>query len=134
MPTLLRGDHILVNKIGYGPDDIQRGDVIVFRYPMDESVEFVKRVVVPEHSYCLRCAREVAIEYKHSARLRRWMKVYMLIPIAILPVYPIAAADFAVSIPLMMVYMLGIGPALGIIRDPPTCVDCGALIPKKRAP
>lgn len=54
--TLLIGDHILVNKFIYGIpipfSDIklfsrapQRGDIIVFKYPKDESRDFIKRVV-----------------------------------------------------------------------------------------
>jgi hypothetical protein len=82
--------------------------------------------------YCIRCEREVEVEYRHPLRLRRLMKGYLLIPIALIPVYPFAAADWVVSLPLMMVYMMGIGPALSIIRDPATCTDCGALIPKDR--
>jgi signal peptidase I len=50
------GDHIIVNKFIYGPNhhplgrffpirDIERGDIIVFRYPKDPSVDYVKRVV-----------------------------------------------------------------------------------------
>ncbi|NOY83357.1 MAG: signal peptidase I [Nitrospirae bacterium] len=57
IPTLLIGDHILVNKFIYGVKlpftDIvvipitvpERGDVIVFRFPKDESKDFIKRVV-----------------------------------------------------------------------------------------
>jgi len=57
MPTLLIGDFILVNKFRYGIRlpvanikiiDIgkpQRGDVVVFRYPEDPSIPFIKRVV-----------------------------------------------------------------------------------------
>ena len=54
--TLLVGDHLLVDKLSYAPPDpwlgallpyqeIQRGDVIVFRYPLDLSEAYVKRVV-----------------------------------------------------------------------------------------
>lgn len=43
--TLLVGDHILVNKFIYWFRDVARGDVIVFRYPEDESRDFIKRVV-----------------------------------------------------------------------------------------
>lgn len=63
IPTLFIGDHIFVSKFAYGfkvpftdylldapiyfgeqklPD---RGDIIVFRYPRDESMNFIKRVV-----------------------------------------------------------------------------------------
>ncbi len=57
MPTLLVGDFILVNKFVYGirlpvlDDKIfevsqpERGDVVVFRYPNDPSIPFIKRVV-----------------------------------------------------------------------------------------
>jgi signal peptidase I len=57
MDTLLVGDYILVNKFLYGPEipftdwhlpgmrDPRRGDVIVFRYPRDESRDFIKRVI-----------------------------------------------------------------------------------------
>src|SRR5919206_2933338 len=50
------GDHIIVNKFIYGPvprpwlkafplRDIKRGDIIVFRYPLQPDTDFVKRVV-----------------------------------------------------------------------------------------
>jgi signal peptidase I len=57
MPTLLVGDFILVNKYAYGIrlpvlntkiidiGEPQRGDVVVFRYPKDPSVDYIKRVV-----------------------------------------------------------------------------------------
>lgn len=56
-PTLLVGDHILVNKFIYGVripftdarwprfESPSRGDVIVFVYPVDRSKDFIKRVV-----------------------------------------------------------------------------------------
>lgn len=53
--TLLIGDYLLVNKVPFGQAgdwghimpyrDIQRGDIIVFHYPADPSVHFVKRVI-----------------------------------------------------------------------------------------
>ena len=57
MPTLLVGDFILVNKFAYGLRwpvlntkflDLgapERGDVVVFRFPQDESIDYIKRVV-----------------------------------------------------------------------------------------
>ncbi|HOK07299.1 MAG TPA: signal peptidase I [Syntrophales bacterium] len=56
-PTLLIGDHILVNKFIYGVKipyfrntiipfrDPQRGDIVVFIYPEDRSKDFIKRVI-----------------------------------------------------------------------------------------
>ncbi len=57
IPTLLVGDFILVNKYTYGVrlpvinqkvvemGSPQRGDVVVFRYPPDPSLDYIKRVV-----------------------------------------------------------------------------------------
>jgi len=53
--TLLVGDYLLVNKLCYGGNGlgdhlmpyqkIQRGDIIVFHYPVDPQQHFVKRVI-----------------------------------------------------------------------------------------
>ncbi len=57
MPTLLAGDYILVNKFTYGlrvpilnntfleMNQPKRGDVIVFHYPPDPKIDYIKRVV-----------------------------------------------------------------------------------------
>ncbi|WP_295543692.1 signal peptidase I [uncultured Thiohalocapsa sp.] len=57
MPTLLVGDFILVNKFAYGLrwpvlntkfldlGEPERGDVVVFRFPQNESIDYIKRVV-----------------------------------------------------------------------------------------
>lgn len=45
IPTLLVGDHLLVNKFIYRFTDPERGDVIVFKYPDDPSRNFIKRIV-----------------------------------------------------------------------------------------
>ncbi len=48
IPTLLIGDHILVNKLIYKTSEPKRGDIIVYPYPEDPSREFVKRLVAVE--------------------------------------------------------------------------------------
>jgi signal peptidase I len=57
IPTLLVGDFIVVNKFSYGvrlpvlnkkildTGSPERGDVVVFRYPVDPGVNFIKRLV-----------------------------------------------------------------------------------------
>jgi signal peptidase I len=62
IPTLLIGDFILVNKFSYGfkvpfsdwfsdpiyltgPSTPERGDVVVFKYPRDTNLNYIKRVV-----------------------------------------------------------------------------------------
>jgi signal peptidase I len=44
-PELKDGDRILVNKFLYYFGDIERGDVVVFWYPEDPTLSFIKRVV-----------------------------------------------------------------------------------------
>ncbi len=56
-PTLLIGDHLLVNKFIYGIEipftdkkvlkfkKPERGDIIVFKYPVNPKIDFIKRVI-----------------------------------------------------------------------------------------
>jgi signal peptidase I len=44
-PLLSDREAILVNKIVYHLDPIQRGDVVVFDYPLDGTQSFIKRIV-----------------------------------------------------------------------------------------
>jgi signal peptidase I len=56
-PTLIVGDHLLVNKFTYGIripaidrfliqfDTPKRGDILVFKWPKDETKDFIKRVI-----------------------------------------------------------------------------------------
>jgi len=43
--TLIESDKILVNKIGYRFNSPERGDVVVFKYPLDPKKDFVKRLI-----------------------------------------------------------------------------------------
>jgi len=47
-PTLYPRDRIIVNKLIYKFRPVERGDVIVFKYPLDTQRDFVKRVVALE--------------------------------------------------------------------------------------
>lgn len=44
-PVLIEGDRIFVDKISYRFREPRRGDVVVFRYPLDRKKDFVKRLV-----------------------------------------------------------------------------------------
>jgi signal peptidase I len=44
-PTLLTGNHILVNRLVYITSKPKRGDVIVFKYPNDPKVAYIKRLI-----------------------------------------------------------------------------------------
>lgn len=60
IPTLLIGDHILVNKFLYGTTipftdkkvliirNPAKGDIVVFRYPQNPEKDFIKRVIATE--------------------------------------------------------------------------------------
>jgi len=54
--TLMTGDHVIVDKLAYAPhgsamskllpyEDVRRGDIVVFRYPVDIRQNYVKRVI-----------------------------------------------------------------------------------------
>lgn len=45
LPTLLEGDRVLVCKFEYYLRPPKRGDVFVFKYPEDPSVDYVKRLI-----------------------------------------------------------------------------------------
>jgi signal peptidase I len=57
MPTLLIGDFLLVNKFTYGIrlpvinkkiieiNEPKRGDIVVFRFPKDPTVDYIKRII-----------------------------------------------------------------------------------------
>jgi signal peptidase I len=70
IPTLLVGDYILVNKFAYGIrlpftgrelipiGEPTRGDVVVFRFPDNPSLDFIKRVVgIPGDTVAIREGR-----------------------------------------------------------------------------
>ncbi len=76
MPTLRKGDHIFVNKFAYGIQipftstvvgqalgDIEHGDVVVFRYPLDPSEDFIKRVIGLPGDEVRVAGREVAVRH-----------------------------------------------------------------------
>jgi len=44
-PTLVPGEILLVNKLEYKFGEIERGDIVTFHYPLDPSLDYVKRVI-----------------------------------------------------------------------------------------
>jgi signal peptidase I len=45
MPTLLTGDHIICDLSYYRLNNPARGDIVIFKWPMDESKDYVKRII-----------------------------------------------------------------------------------------
>ncbi len=64
LPTLRIGDYVLVCKFWYWLRPIARGDILVFKYPRDESRDFIKRVIgLPGDTLAIR-GRQVFINGK----------------------------------------------------------------------
>ena len=45
LPVLEDQDRVIINKLAFHVGDIHRGDVVVFRYPRDQTKSYIKRVV-----------------------------------------------------------------------------------------
>ena len=45
LPQLQDQDRLFINKFAYEVGEIHRGDVVVFRYPRDETKSYIKRVI-----------------------------------------------------------------------------------------
>ncbi|MEI5639022.1 MULTISPECIES: signal peptidase I [unclassified Pseudoalteromonas] len=79
MPTLLDGDFILVEKYAYGIKDPvwrtklvetgtpERGDIAVFKFPLDERVDFIKRIVGLPGDHIVYRNRQLYIKPKCTA-------------------------------------------------------------------
>ena len=90
--NLLVGDHLLVDKVAYAEPgvlgkgllpyrDVRRGDIIVFRYPLDPRVTYVKRVIgIPgdrihmENQQVIRNGRRLIEPY--TQHIARWTDPY----------------------------------------------------------
>ncbi|MBD3282419.1 MAG: signal peptidase I [Candidatus Portnoybacteria bacterium] len=44
-PTFLDGDYLIIDEISYRFTEPERGDVIIFKYPLDTSQFFIKRII-----------------------------------------------------------------------------------------
>lgn len=44
-PSFSDGDYLLIDEVSYRVSDPERGDVVVFRAPVDRSVYYIKRVI-----------------------------------------------------------------------------------------
>jgi len=44
-PTLQNGEYVLVNRLAYKTGEPQRGDIIVFSFPLDQKQDLIKRII-----------------------------------------------------------------------------------------
>lgn len=49
IPTILVGDYILANKYVYRFSSPERNDYIIFKFPKDEKIDYIKRIVALPH-------------------------------------------------------------------------------------
>ena len=80
-PLLSDQERIFINKFVYRFEPIERGDVIVFWYPLDRSKSFIKRVVgLPGETVEIRSGHlyvngeELPDQYR-AARISRWLQL-----------------------------------------------------------
>jgi signal peptidase I len=44
-PSLHNGEFVVISRLAYRWQDIQRGDIVVFNFPLDQDRRFIKRVI-----------------------------------------------------------------------------------------
>lgn len=81
----------------------------------------------PMRRHCERCEAEVDAAYDEP-ELRRWVKGYFFLGTPFIPALAIIGSDYIVMLPMLMIYLIGFGPALGMWREPPKCCECGAAV------
>lgn len=65
-PTFETGQYLIIDEISYRFEEPKRGEVIVFRYPLDQSRYFIKRIIgLPEETLELR-GGEIIIKNSES--------------------------------------------------------------------
>jgi signal peptidase I len=88
-PTLLIGDHILVNKFLYGIEDAgwqvfkakpQRSDIVVFEFPQDEDKDFIKRIVATSGEEIRVVDKNILIDGKEWKSGHEYFRDSMILP------------------------------------------------------
>jgi signal peptidase I len=70
VPNFANGDYLLIDELSYRFRGATRGEVVVFKYPKDESTYFIKRVVgVPGDRVMIREGRVVVTNGEHPSGL-----------------------------------------------------------------
>lgn len=67
VPNFSDGDYLLVDEVTYRFRQPERGEVVVFRYPREESVYFIKRIIgLPGERVQLKGGRVTVFNKEHS--------------------------------------------------------------------
>ena len=73
---------------------------------------------------CPRCHDTVEVEYEEP-EMRKLAGFWFMAGIPFIPFFPIIGADFFVMIPLLTLYIFGVGAALRYWNQPALCTVCG---------
>lgn len=105
-PTFENGDYLIVDELSYRFQEPQRGDVIIFRYPLNPSKFFIKRIEGLPGETIENNGEEITLakdEYfvkgdnkPNSSDSRVWgpLKENLIVGRAIIRLWPITKAEF----------------------------------------
>ncbi len=66
-PTFSGGDYLLIDEISYRFREPSRGEVVVFKYPGNESIYYIKRIIgLPGEKIEIKNGKIVVFNNKHS--------------------------------------------------------------------
>ncbi len=66
VPNFAQNDYILIDELSFRFRPPERGEVIVFRYPKDESTYFIKRVIgLPNDRVILKGGKVIIVNAAH---------------------------------------------------------------------
>lgn len=102
-PTFVDGDYLIVDELSYRFREPQRGEVVVFRFPLDEDQYYIKRIVgLPGETIEVESGRLYSIPQGSETRepLAEWW--YRELSGRLLP-----GEDFQVKIPEESYFVLG---------------------------
>ena len=72
--TIMTGDRVIGNRFAYSFSDPQRFDIIIFRYPDDESQLFIKRIIGLPGDYSSR----LFVRQTAALRHRKWNQLMLM--------------------------------------------------------
>ena len=82
-PNFHNSDYLIIDEISYRFNEPQRGDVIVFKYPLDQSQKYIKRIVgMPNETIEIRNNQVVITKYIDTMVLNEseYLPVYAQTP------------------------------------------------------
>ena len=95
--TIMPGDRLIGNRLAYLNKEPQRGDVIIFRYPVDESENYIKRLIgLPGEKMTIK-AGKIYINDSKTPLTEDYLKEDWVI----------ANDDFTIEIPEDCYFMMG---------------------------